>query len=71
VLRPVGEPSATRDYGTFEVVITRIEARTPDAALEAAQERVPDLKKAPACVAVPESSWHLFEPATSWKRVVV
>lgn len=68
MLAPLDDGEGT-EYVTFKVVVTKIKARNPDAALEQAQERAPDLKKSERLVAVPESSWHVFEPATSWKKV--
>jgi hypothetical protein len=68
ILKPQGEGAGT-EYDAFKVVVTKIRARNPDAAIEQAQERAPDLKKCEQLVAVPESSWHVFAPATTWKKV--
>jgi hypothetical protein len=61
--------SATEDYGTFKVIVTKIHARNPDAAIDQAKERAPALEDADKLVAVPESSWHVFERATTFRRV--
>lgn len=68
ILEPTDDGAGT-DYVTYKVAVKHVEARTPDRAIEIAQERAPDLKKCPRLVAVPVSSWHKFEPATTWTKV--